>query len=211
LTQTSSGGATFSVTLPGDVREALVQITDFGPGAVPPRAPGVPACSPSSSGCPPVLASNCQGPLGTQFAPVYYTMEVTHSGAYALASNHGPNTNPHGGKSNLKPSPSLCTAAQNKAAGFANLPDAFSVQLIGFDYAGFEMARSLEQANPPQAPPITGPGGQSDITISAPIIQNCVSQSSPPNPDCVSPANRPRPSRTFIHPSLAKPIPRRPG
>ena len=87
-----------------------MQIVDYGPNAGP-----NPVYPPAANG---TIATtlNCQGPKGTQFAPVYYTVHVTASGSYALGALHGPNTNVTGGMNNLTPSPSICTAAQNVAA-----------------------------------------------------------------------------------------------
>lgn len=159
------GGATFDALLPGDVAEAFVQIVDYGPGGGPAKG--------SSSGTPiPLTGPNCQGPKGTSFAPVYYTVYLTHSQAVVLGTRHGPNTNPNGGQNNLTPSPTICTAAQNNAAGAANAGDNFTVQMVGFDYPLYAAALSLTQGSVPQAPPIGGPGGQSDVTISAPIEED---------------------------------------
>ncbi|HTV74348.1 MAG TPA: hypothetical protein VME66_11700 [Candidatus Acidoferrales bacterium] len=150
------GGASVVVVLPAGVTEAFVQIVDFGPGS----GPGV-----SSD-----LPANCQGPKGTSFAPVYYTIEVTASGTYQLPATSGPNINATGGNKLLTPTPSICTAAQNTAAlGTATSADDFTVQIIGFDYPDYEAVQSLMLKTVPQAPTITGPNGQSDITISAPL------------------------------------------
>jgi hypothetical protein len=203
------GGATFTATLPSGVSEALVQIVDFGPGGSPAVSPGASSsCSSSFSSCGPVVLPNCQGPKGTAFAPVYYTVLVTHSGRYTLGTTHGPNTSQNGGRSNLKPSPSLCTAAQNKAAGETNAADTFSVQMIGFDYPAYEAAVSLTKQTVPQVPDITGPGGQSDVTISAPIVENCGASG------CSAPraraGGRPRGGRAerpaFVPPFLGVPL-----
>ncbi len=149
------GGASFSAVLPAGVTEALVQIVDYGPAAGPIEF--------ASGGS--LSAPNCQGPKGASFAPVYYTVVVRASGAFALAPNHGPN-NLAGGNGSLTPTPSICTAAQNNATVGTNAGDNISVQMIGFDYPAYEAAVSLTQANVPQAPQITGSGGQSDSTIS---------------------------------------------
>jgi len=145
------GGATFNAALPAGVSEALVQIVDYGPGAGPLNGGGT--------------APNCQGPKGTSFAPVYYTIVVRASGAFALGAANGPN-NLAGGPGSLTPTPSICTAAQNNAVVGVNAGDNFTVQMIGFDYPDYEAAVGLTKPAVPQAPPITGPGGQSDITIS---------------------------------------------
>jgi hypothetical protein len=161
------GGATVAVTgsnFPGGtVTEALVQVIDYGPGAGP--------NNPQNSGNP--TQPNCQGPKGTNFAPVYYTFFVNSAGTLTLGPLQGPNTNVNGGINNLQPSPSICTAAQNQAAGapdqFGNfVGDNITVQIIGFDYPDFEAAHGLLGNSVPQAPNITGVGGQSDITVSIP-------------------------------------------
>jgi len=157
------GGATFSIALPAGVSEELVQIVDWGPG-------GAPSGTNPNAGS----AANCQGAKGTAFAPVYYTFAVTASGSYTLGPKHGPNTNQTGGISNLTPSPSICTAAQNNAAGVGNTADTITIQTIGFDYPLYEAAVSLTKppGSVPQTPPITGSAGQADITISPPIIES---------------------------------------
>lgn len=156
------GGASFTATLPSGVTEAYVQIVDYGPNGGPNEA------SPATN--PP----NCQGPRGTSFAPVYYTIHIAGSGANNLAPAIGPNLATTGGVSNVQASPSLCTAAQNTDAngGTATAADDFVVQLIGFDYPIYEAALGLTQKTTPQTPAITGPNGQADITISVPMEQD---------------------------------------
>lgn len=145
------GGATFNAVLPAGVTEALVQIVDYGPGGGPLNGGGT--------------APNCQGPKGTSFAPVYYTIVVRSSGAFALGAKNGPN-NLANGPGSLTPTPSICTAVQNNNVVQVNAGDNFTVQMIGFDYPDYEAALSLTKPSVPQAPTITGSGGQSDITIS---------------------------------------------
>jgi hypothetical protein len=161
------GGAAVTVTAAnfpgGAVTEALVQIIDYGPGAGP--------NNPQNSGNP--TQANCQGPKGTNFAPVYFTFFVNAAGTYTLGPSQGPNLNLNGGRGNLQASPSICTAAQNQAAGAPDqngnfVGDNITVQIIGFDYPDFEAAHSLLGNSVPQAPSITGAGGQSDITVSIP-------------------------------------------
>ena len=152
------GGANFSVVLDPRITEAYVQIVDYGPGGGPTKTPS--------------LVANCQGPKGPSFAPVYYTVRITGSGAYMLGAKNGPNTNLTGGVSNLTPSPSICTAAQNSAAGTTNAGDSFTVQLLGFDYPIYQAALGLTQATAPQSPPITGLSGQSDTTVSIPVEED---------------------------------------
>jgi hypothetical protein len=166
VTPDGGGGATFSIdasNLPAGVTEALVQIIDYGPGGGPNH--------PQPTGA--LTAPNCQGPKGTNFAPVYFTFEVTANGTNTLGQANGPNTNLNGGVNNLQPSPSICTQAQNQAAGtpdqFGNfVGDNITVQIIGFDYPAYEAAVGLLGQNVPQAPAISGPSGQSDITVSIP-------------------------------------------
>ncbi len=152
----ASGGANVTVTLPGGVSQAYVQIIDYGPAA-----------GPIESGAGGSLNSpNCQSHKGTSFAPVYYTLEVTSSGTFALGALHGPNIALNG--TSVTPSPSICTAAMNNTALSTNLADNFTVQMIGFDYPAYQAAQSLVSGGV-QAPTIAGPSGQSDITISQPI------------------------------------------
>lgn len=161
----SGGGATFTATIPAGVpaiTQAYVQIIDYGPGAGPNEVINMTG---------PLTAPNCQGPKGTSFAPVYYTVVVTASGSYALGAAHGPNT-VSAGPGSLTPSPTICTAMQNNAAVGTNLGDNFTVQMIGFDYPIYQAALSLTQATTPQAPAITGASGQSDITISVPVEED---------------------------------------
>jgi len=146
LTLDGKGGGTFPIAaLPAGVTEELVQIVDFG------TTTGV----------------SCQGPIGAAegAGPVYYTILVKAPGTYTLPDTIGPNTTVTQGKSVITPSPSICTGAQNTAAaGTATPGDTYSVQAIGADYPLYE---SLYPVNNSQTPTIVGPGGQSDITISA--------------------------------------------
>lgn len=161
LTFDGNGGASFTIgSLPTGVTEAYVEITDWGPGGTPGTYPG-----PQSG---PV---NCQGSLGTNAYPVYYTIHVTAPGSYTLPDTDGPNTNGTGGKSNLSPSPSICTGAQNNTAtsGASTTGDVVSVQLIGFDYPAYGITYAGGTAS--QTPALTGSNGQADITISAPTTQ----------------------------------------
>jgi len=160
------GGATMTVSLPAGVTEAYVQIIDYGPNAGP------------AAGHPSLTASNCQGPKGTNFAPVYYTIHVTASGPAALPPLNGPNCEgaaaPAGCSTPgaLIPSPSICTGNQNKNTGQGTVGDDFTVQMIGFDYPAYQAAFGLTQATTPQAPQITGASGQSDITVSPPVEED---------------------------------------
>ncbi|HXW51460.1 MAG TPA: hypothetical protein VEJ41_05665 [Candidatus Acidoferrales bacterium] len=169
------GGASFNATVPAGVTEALVQIVDYGPGGGPLNGGGT--------------AANCQGPKGTSFAPVYYTIVVKTSGAYALGDANGPN-NLAKGPGSLTPTPSICTAAQNDAVVGVDAGDNFTVQMIGFDYPDYEAALSLTKSSVPQAPVITGTGGQSDITISLGAEEDYPGYSATPLTDVRRPLTR---------------------
>lgn len=194
------GGATFSATLPAGVSEALVQIVDYGPGAGPIEFAGGGSLN----------APNCQGAKGTSFAPVYYTILVQASGAYALGAKHGAN-NLAGGNGSLTPTPSICTAVQNNATVGTNVGDNISVQMIGFDYPAYEAAVSLTQATVPQAPNITGPGGQSDITISLGAEEDYPGYAPTPLSGVRRPLARGRALRGLIAPRAAPDVYRKLG
>ncbi|HEY1975099.1 MAG TPA: hypothetical protein VGG89_00960 [Candidatus Baltobacteraceae bacterium] len=157
-----NGGGHVTAFLPFGVKEAYVQIVDYGPRGGPHDG--------ANSG-----ASNCQGARGTQFAPVYYTLLVTsHAKAtYRLPDTDGPNLATSGGAGNLKPSPSICTAAQNTTAlGSKTNADDIVVQTIGFDYPAYEAAHGLIERTTPQKPTITNAAGQADITLSQAMEQD---------------------------------------
>lgn len=138
-----SGGGTFTITLPGGVTEAYVEIIDFGN----------------------LGSTNCQGATGPNAGlPVYYTIEITASGNAVLPDMDGPNTNVGGGKGHLVPSPSICTPAQNLAAGGTDTNDTVQLQIIGMDYPLFEASYPT---NRQQTPTLVGTAGQADITFSA--------------------------------------------
>lgn len=132
------GGAAITGSLPSPITEGYVEIIDFGNGG-----------------------NTCQGPLGTETAPVYYTIHISGAGAYAVAlpPMDGPNTNVTGGF-NLAPSMSICTAAANGGTG-----DSYSAYAVGFDYPLFAASYP---SNHKQAPALAGANGQADISISAP-------------------------------------------
>jgi hypothetical protein len=157
-----AGGGDFSASLPPGVTEAYVQIVDYGPGGGPnDGAAATPA--------------NCQKARGTSFAPVYYTIQISSAGrtTYHLPDADGPNLATSGGKSNLKPSPSVCTAKQNASVvGKGTNGDDIVVQMIGFDYPIYAAAHGLIEATTPENPPITGPTGQADVTVSLPMEQD---------------------------------------
>lgn len=105
------------VGLAAGIAEGYIEVTDYGPG-----------------GAPESSAVNCQGAIGTKAFPVYYTIRVVAgTSSYTLPDNNGPNLASGGGVN--KPSPTVCTAAQNSAALGASSPgDSYTVRLIGFDY-----------------------------------------------------------------------------
>ncbi len=153
----SSGGGTFAVILPPGVSDAYVQIVDYG----------LSSSSSSSSG-----PANCNS--ANPFVPVFYTLHTSASGTLTLPDEDGPGSivvNPHVN------TPSLCTAAQNAAAGGTNAPDSFSIQTIGFNYPLYEASYPMSIGNP--LPRITGPNGQADLSISPVVcIGTCPSASS---------------------------------
>jgi hypothetical protein len=150
-----NGGGTLTVTLPTGVTQAYIQIVDYGPGGGPNDGAAT-------------TPANCQGARGTSFAPVYYTLEVTSATTtYTLPDAIGPNLATSGGATNLEPSPSICTAAQNTTTiGSTTNGDDVVVQMVGFDYPVYAAALGLTQSSTPEDPAITGSSGQADITIS---------------------------------------------
>ena len=158
------GGATFTASLPAGVTEAYVQIVDFGPNGGPSQS------SPASN------PFNCQGPRGTAFAPVYYTFHISNAALtpYQVPATIGPSLATSGGASNVQPSPTLCTAAQNTTAngGAATPADDYVVQMIGYDYPVYQAAHSLIEATTTQNPQIANASGQADVTISVPMEQD---------------------------------------
>jgi len=157
-----AGGANMTATLPAGVSQAYIQIVDYGPGGGQIAA---------GSGNPPIVSPSCHSIKGTTFiVPTYYTIEVTASGSYHLGAANGPNASGNPPQA----SQTICDLAHNNAAAAAagnplpNAGDNFTVQMIGFDYPAYQAAHSLIEATTTQAPTITGPGGQSDITISVP-------------------------------------------
>jgi len=142
-----NGGATLRVTVPPGIAETYLQIIDLGfPGTS------------SSSG---LVSCNTSSPV----TPVYYTLLIRGSGTLvvSLPDNDGPGV--PGSKV-----PSICTLAQNIAVNPASSSssvsaDFFGVQVIGFDYPVFEASYPQSLGKP--VPTITGPSGQSDITISS--------------------------------------------
>jgi hypothetical protein len=160
FTPDGKGGGSFTVALPAGVTEAYVQLVDFGPGGGPDNGAAT-------------NVANCQGPRGTRFAPVYYTIHVTSGGTYNLPDTIGPNAATSGGANNLQPSPSICTVAQNTAAiGSSTSGDDIVVQMIGFDYPIYQAALGLTKSTTPQNPAIANSSGQADITISQALEQD---------------------------------------
>jgi hypothetical protein len=147
------GGATITLLVPAGVTEAYLQIVDVGP---PPEA--------SSSGST-VQPLSCN--TASQSQPVYYTLLARGPGkhTFALPAFAGPGA-PH------SPVPSLCSSADNIAANASGSSgsfstvgaDVFTLQAIGFDYPAFEANYPQSSGNP--LPAISGPSGQSDVTIS---------------------------------------------
>lgn len=141
VTLDGNGGGSLAVVLPAGVTEAYVQIVDLGPTAM-----GAVSCNGSSASL-----------------PAYYTIETTTSGTVTLPDAIGPVGKPSASN------PTLCTAAQNTTAtGGASDGDAFSVQLVGFDYPAYESSALKAKNNP--APTLTGANGQSDITVSPAVV-----------------------------------------
>ena len=155
-TFTTDGAGGGSITLPaadfaGGISEIYIEIVDLGPSGA-------------------LGTVNCQGAkYGTAVRPVYYTI-VAHSTdasfTYTLPDTDGPNVNQSSATAQT-PSPSICTGAQNTAAlGAPTLGDVYSVQLLGMDYPLYEASYPN---NNQQTPTITGPSGQSDLTMSYPM------------------------------------------
>ncbi|MDH2910591.1 MAG: hypothetical protein HKL92_03340 [Candidatus Eremiobacteraeota bacterium] len=148
-TLTTDGAGGGSLTLPaadfsGGITEVYIEIIDNGDGA----------------------AANCQGVLGAVggAGPVYYTIVAKAAGTYTLPDTDGPNLDSGSGPTALKPSPSICTAAQNTAAvGAATPGDGYTVQLVGTDY---DMYGATYPISTSASPTLTGANGQADITIS---------------------------------------------
>lgn len=142
LVTDGNGGGTFSgVTLPAGATEGYIQVIDNGDGG-----------------------TSCQGVLGTQTFPVYYTIEVVPgTTTYNLPDTIGPNTTQKGPNS-LTPSETLCSSTANTAAngGTATGGDAYSVQFVAMDYPLYEASYPK---NKQQAPTIVGAAGQDDITV----------------------------------------------
>jgi len=164
VTTDGNGGLkSIPIVVPPGVTEAFVQITDLGP-----TADNALSCNGSA------------GPDADTPLPTYYTLRVTASGTYTLADALGPVGKPSA------TNPSLCTPAQNTAYSLANGTgfsgqsdgDQFTVQVIGFDYPAYAASPIDELGNP--APVLTGPNGQSDVTIStAPVFSQAAGTSGP--------------------------------
>jgi hypothetical protein len=153
VTTDGNGGLrSIPIVVPAKVTEAFVQITDLGPTVA------------NALSCNGSAGPNASSPL-----PTYYTLRVTASGTYALADGLGPVGKPSA------TNPSLCTPAQNTAYSLANSSnftgqsdgDQFTIQLLGFDYPAYAASPIRELGNP--SPVLTGPNGQSDITISSAV------------------------------------------
>jgi len=120
---------------------------------------------------------SCQGIRGTEDAPVYYTIVAKSAGAVTLPDNDGPNTATTGGPSNIVPSHSICTAADNLAAQTAanggTAPavapggDTYEVYVIGLDYDMYGASYPITKSQ--SAPTTSSSSGQTDITVSLPV------------------------------------------
>jgi hypothetical protein len=144
LTEDGNGGGTFNgVVLPAGAIEGYITVVDLGNGG-----------------------TTCQGILGTQTAPVYYTIEVVPgTTTYTLPDTIGPNTTQNG-PSALTPSETICTAAANSTAnGAPTAADQYQVQFFAMDYPLYEASYPK---NTKQTPTLAGANGQADITVSAP-------------------------------------------
>ena len=133
----SLGGVSFAATFPAGVTEEYIQVVDIGPAGT---AAGTAGCNGASTK-----------------APIYYTLVVTPSTVEpaTVAAANGPINTPA----------AICTAAQNTtAASAATLGDAFTVQVIGFDYNAYNASYPASLHMP--TPPISGP---TDISVSAPV------------------------------------------
>ena len=132
------GSATFTVAaLPAGITEAYLEILDLGNGT----------------------SHTCQGPTGTAFDVVYYTIEITAGGAYTLTNNHGPNI---GAPGTFSASHSICTAADNAAVPMGSLVgDSIAAYVVGFDYPLFEASYPNSAGN--QTPALVGAAAQADV------------------------------------------------
>jgi hypothetical protein len=157
LAEDGTGGGTFALaagSFPAGVTEVMIQVTDYGPG-----------------GSPGTNNANCQGPLspGAGAGPVIYTVVSKTAGAVSLPDAVGPNLDSGMGATKFLPGPTLCTAAENTAAlGAATPGDAYSVQIIGFDYPAYEASPIFGG----ETPTIVGAAGQADITIGIPLLDS---------------------------------------
>lgn len=151
VTVNSDGSAAFTLTLPANATGALVQIIDYGSGGTA-KIPGT-NCYQSDN---PIVA-------GTFQPPAYFTLNVTASGAQTIATGLGP-------ASIGKTAPTFCTSVANSASlGKASPGDAFTVQVIGYDYP---LGTFEYPINTSAKPAIVGGAGQADISIGAISIQN---------------------------------------
>jgi hypothetical protein len=100
-----------------------------------------------------------QTTLGTSQA--FFTVRTTQVGPQELTIP--PNLGPRTGSTLTH---TICTAADNQAAsGNPNATgDNYSIYAVGFDYPAYAAAYPLNKSD---APPITGPNGQADVTLSS--------------------------------------------
>jgi hypothetical protein len=139
LTPDGTGGGTVTLTVPPGVTEAYVNVVNL------------------TGKC---YASSATGNATT----VYYTLRTTTIGTQTLTlpNNLGPTTQ-SGATTHT-----LCTSAESAAfnANFGTTGgDNYRVYAVGFDYPAYAAAYPF---NTSQTPVITGAGGQSDVTTSAP-------------------------------------------
>jgi len=165
LVEDGAGGGSFVVTLPAGVTEALITVSDYGPGGT------------NGGG----EEANCQGSLNPGATasvdfPVVYTIVTHASGTVTLPDAIGPNAEAGAGAGKYSPSPTLCTAAQNTAAlGAASPGDAYAVQIVGLDYPGYEMNSIFGS----ETPTLVGAAGQADITVSIPEYEAAYGSATP--------------------------------
>jgi hypothetical protein len=86
-------------------------------------------------------SSACNSSGGSSSVVVYYTILARHDGTYSLPDHAGP-----GGANSICPG------------------DRFTVQILAFDYGMYEASYPASLHDP--KPPILGPRGQDDVTIS---------------------------------------------
>jgi len=132
-----SGGVSFTTTFPAGVTEEYIQVEDLGPTTT-----GATSCNGSSTS-----------------SPIYYTLVVTPTTAQPvkIADANAPVGTPG----------AICTAAENTtASGATSLGDAYTVQVIGFDYDAYGASYPSSLKNPSPTVP-----AQVDLSVSAPVTR----------------------------------------